>query len=70
MKRALVLAVTLALGAGAAAGGVPDFASFGLQAYAPPKPAPPFTLADLEGKPRSLADLKGQVVLLFFWATW
>jgi cytochrome oxidase Cu insertion factor (SCO1/SenC/PrrC family) len=31
---------------------------------------PPFTLADLEGKPRALASLKGRVVLLYFWATW
>jgi len=31
---------------------------------------PPFTLIDLEGKPRALASLKGRVVLLYFWATW
>jgi cytochrome oxidase Cu insertion factor (SCO1/SenC/PrrC family) len=34
------------------------------------QPAPAFTLTDLAGKPVSLADLKGQVVLLYFWATW
>ncbi len=34
------------------------------------QPAPAFTLADLGGKSVSLADLKGQVVLLYFWATW
>lgn len=32
--------------------------------------APPFTLTDLGGKPVSLADFNGQVVLLYFWATW
>ncbi|MEW5744351.1 MAG: TlpA disulfide reductase family protein [Nitrospirota bacterium] len=32
--------------------------------------APPFELADLEGKTWRLADLKGKVVLLNFWATW
>lgn len=33
-------------------------------------PAPSFTLNDLEGRPVSLADYKGKVVLLNFWATW
>jgi thiol-disulfide isomerase/thioredoxin len=34
------------------------------------KPAPLFTLQDLSGKQINLADLKGKVVLLDFWATW
>ena len=29
-----------------------------------------FTLPDLEGKPVSLADLKGKVVLVEYWGTW
>ena len=29
-----------------------------------------FTLTDLQGKPWTLADLKGKVVLVNFWATW
>jgi peroxiredoxin len=33
-------------------------------------PAPNFTLPDLDGKMVSLADYKGQVVLLNIWATW
>src|SRR5271157_1669886 len=32
--------------------------------------APEFTLTDLEGRKLSLADYKGKVVLLDFWATW
>lgn len=42
-------------------------------AYAPPafpRPAPAFALRDLDGREFSLASLRGQVVLLDFWATW
>ena len=48
----------------------PDFAGMQVQPYEPPKPAPTFSLPDLQGKTVSLADLRGKVVLLFFWATW
>lgn len=34
------------------------------------KPAPPIAGTDLDGKPVSLADYKGKVVLVLFWASW
>jgi thiol-disulfide isomerase/thioredoxin len=35
-----------------------------------PKPAPEVTLKDLDGKDLTLAQYKGKVVLVNFWATW
>ena len=35
-----------------------------------PDPAPEFKLTGLDGKPVTLADVKGKVILLNFWATW
>lgn len=43
------------------------------EAYVPPvfpRPAPAFTVEDLAGNELALAQLKGRVVLLDFWATW
>src|SRR5260370_25185936 len=35
-----------------------------------PDVAPAFQLNDLEGKPLSLGEARGKIVLLNFWATW
>jgi len=34
------------------------------------KPAPQFTLVDIDGKSVSLSDFKGKTVIVDFWATW
>ncbi len=44
--------------------------SFDITRLARPAPAPDFRLETPDGKPFSLADLKGQVVFVNFWATW
>jgi cytochrome oxidase Cu insertion factor (SCO1/SenC/PrrC family) len=71
MKHGLLALSLIALLLGApAVGAAPDFASMQIEPYEPPKPAPTLALPDLQGKTVRLADLKGKVVLVFFWATW
>ncbi len=65
-----VVVLALALLTVGGAGAAPDFTSLQVQPYQPPKPAPAFALPGLDGKITRLADLKGKVVLVFFWATW
>ena len=66
---AVVLGVAVTLAATSALA-VPDFGSMQVTPYEPPKPAPAFSLPDLGGKESHLSDLRGKVVMLFFWATW
>jgi thiol-disulfide isomerase/thioredoxin len=40
------------------------------KSLSPGSPFPEFSVTDLEGKPLSLAAMKGKVVLIDFWATW
>ena len=40
------------------------------KANSAPRPAPDVTLKDLDGKDLSLAQYRGKVVLVNFWATW
>ena len=58
--------------AGVAALALPGWAQAGhvLRPWPAGKPVPPLRLGDLDGKAWSLAALKGQPVLLNFWASW
>lgn len=58
-----------------AAGVAPAWAAAPVQNHAlatvkPPRRAPDFALPDLDGKVHKLADYRGKVVLVNFWATW
>ncbi len=70
MRAVVGAALTALLVAAPVAAAKPDFAALQIQPYDPPKPAPALALPDLQGKTVSLSDLKGKVVLVFFWATW
>lgn len=70
IRRLVAVTLFVALGSGAALGAAPDFAALGVQPYEPPRPAPAFTLPDVDGKTVRLEDFRGKVLILFFWATW
>ena len=66
----MILGLTALLLAAPVVWAKPDFASMQVAPYDPPKPAPALALPNLQGKTVRLADLRGKVVLVFFWATW
>ena len=70
IRRTSLVVMALALLIVGGAGAAPDFASFQVQPYQPPKPAPGFSLPSIDGRTVRLEDFRGKVVLLFFWATW
>lgn len=64
----LVLLLTLTLPL-PAADEVPEL-SYRMTRLETPLPAPDFSLTDMDGKAHALADYRGKVVLVNFWATW
>ena len=64
------LAIPTMLAAGILMASEPAGAPAALLAAGQRKPAPEFSLQDSSGKPVSLKDYRGKVVLLDFWATW
>lgn len=63
----LLLATSLASHASSVAD---SYAAMDITPAASPRPAPSFVLTDLHGVETGVADLKGKVILLNFWATW
>jgi cytochrome oxidase Cu insertion factor (SCO1/SenC/PrrC family) len=71
MRTALTAALTMCMLVTAAAdAAAPDYTAAQVQPYSDPKPAPAFALPDLQGRTHRLEDLRGKVVMVFFWATW
>jgi cytochrome oxidase Cu insertion factor (SCO1/SenC/PrrC family) len=70
IRRTPVVVLALARLTVGGAGAAPDFASFRVQPFQPPKPAPAFALPSLDGRTIRLEGLRGKLVLVFFWATW
>jgi peroxiredoxin len=70
MRRIAFALVTLSMLGGSAAIADQAVVRAALQPIEERKPAPGFELKDASGKTQTLADYRGKVVLLDFWATW
>jgi peroxiredoxin len=70
MRRTAFALVSLSMLGGSAAIADQPTVRASLQRIEERKPAPEFQLKDASGKTRTLADYRGKVVLLDFWATW
>ena len=66
LKRLAAASLVALAGVGASAHAAAPF----MTSVLPPRPAPSFTLKDIDGKTHSLAEYRGKVVLVNFWATW
>jgi thiol-disulfide isomerase/thioredoxin len=67
---AIVVLVASMLGAGAQTASEPDIKLGEFIPAATAQPAPEMSFDGLDGKPVSLADFKGKLVILNLWATW
>ena len=67
---ALVAALVLGGTAAPAADSIADLAMDLRMTPLDGQPAPALALPTLDGRRLALADFKGDVVLLYFWATW
>jgi thiol-disulfide isomerase/thioredoxin len=61
---------TVAASGGAAPAEIAGGEPVTLRFFREPKPAPMFTVKDLDGREVSTASMRGKVVIVNFWATW
>ena len=70
MRCRLLMAVVLVYGLSSPAGAASALEAFRALSPEQQRPAPAFTLPDHQGVAMRLADLRGKVVVVRFWATW